>query len=465
MAKQHKITFHGAAQEVTGSCHLLETGGHRYLMDCGIRQGEQSESQDFAFDPASITAVILSHAHLDHSGMLPRLVRGGFSGPIHCTPGTQRLLRILLEDAVNLYLRDLEYDNLRRERAGKEPLLPLYGRDDVEKTLELVETLDYGQSKSLAAGVVLRYHDAGHILGSAIVELHLGEGDARKTLVFSGDLGNPDTSLMPDPTPLKQADIVLMEGTYGDRDHRSFQDTIQQFEGILTDALASGGNVLIPAFAVGRTQELLFQLGVLYHEGKLHGWQVFLDSPMGGAVTDVYDQMRGHWHAKDRELMQKYRSRSLREFLPSLTITSSVEESMLLNKIKSGAIIIAGSGMCTGGRIRHHFKHRLWQKNTHVLFVGYQAEGTLGRILVNGVKKLKLFGQEILVRARIHTLGGFSAHAGQRQLLDWAAAFETGPRFYLVHGETDALTVLAETLWREYQIEATVAVRGTGVPF
>ncbi len=465
MTKPHKITFHGAAQEVTGSCHLLETGGKRYLLDCGIHQGEQSEQQDFAFDPASIHAVVLSHAHLDHSGMLPRLVRGGFSGPIYCTPGSERLLKILLEDAVSLYLRDLEYDNLRRERAGKEPLLPMYERVDVENTLELVEPQDYGQPLIIEKGVELRFHDAGHILGSAIVELVLGEGGERKTLVFSGDLGNPDTSLMPDPTRLKKADIVLMEGTYGDRNHRSFDDTIAEFEEILKVAAENGGNLLIPAFAVGRTQELLFQLGILYHQGKLHGWQVFLDSPMGGAVTEVYDRMRHDWHAKDRELMQKFSSRSLKEFLPSLTITASVEESMLINKVKSGAIIIAGSGMCTGGRIRHHFKHRLWQKNTHVLFVGYQAQGTLGRILVNGVKKLKLFGQELLVRAQIHTLGGFSAHAGQRQLLDWAAAFETDPRFFLVHGEPEALKALAEVLWREHQIEATVAVRGSGVHF
>ena len=465
MTKRHKITFHGAAQEVTGSCHLLETGGKRYLLDCGINQGEQSEQQEFAFDPASIDAVILSHAHLDHSGMLPRLVKGGFKGPIYATPGTERLLKILLEDAVNLYLRDLEYDNLRRQRAGKEPQLPLYEKRDVDRTLDLVVPHDYGEPLQVEKGIQLRYYDAGHILGSAIVELVLGEGDECKTLVFSGDLGNPDTSLMPDPTKLKKADLVLMEGTYGDRDHRSFEDTIAEFEDILNQAAERGGNLLIPAFAVGRTQELLFQLGILYHKGRLNGWQVFLDSPMGEAVTEVYDRMRSHWHAKDRALMQSYASRTLKEFLPCLTITASVEESMQLNRIKSGAIIIAGSGMCTGGRIRHHFKQRLWQKNTHVLFVGYQAQGTLGRILVNGVKNIKLFGQELLVRAQIHTLGGFSAHAGQSQLLDWAAAFESQPRFFLVHGEPKALVTLAEALWREHQIEATVAVKGAGVLF
>lgn len=464
-SKTHQLTFFGAAQEVTGSCHLLETDGRRYLLDCGIYQGEQTEEQTFAFDPASIHAVVLSHAHLDHSGMLPRLVRDGFTGPVYCTEGTARILPILLQDALSLYLRDLEYDNLRRQRAGLPPLLPLYERPDVERVLELCIPIAYEQSFAVSSNVALRFFNAGHILGSAIVELQLGPEIPRKTLVFSGDLGNPDTSLMPSPTRLTQADVVLLEGTYGDRNHRSYEASLVELENILAEAAADRGTVLLPAFAVGRTQELLFQLGVLYHQGKLKGWQVFLDSPMGGAVTDVYDAMRHDWHPADRARMQAYQSKTLREFLPCLTITSSMEESMSINRIRSGAIIIAGSGMCTGGRIRHHFKHRLWQDNTHLLFVGYQAQGTLGRILVNGVKKVKLFGQEIMVRAKVHTLGGFSAHAGQSELLAWAVAFKNQPRFYLVHGEPRALEALAQALWQAHQIEAIVATRGAGVHF
>lgn len=463
--KTHQLNFLGAAQEVTGSCHLMETAGKRYLLDCGILQGEEGEDQKFDFDPAAIDAVILSHAHLDHSGRLPRLVRGGFRGSIHCTEGTARLLPILLKDALSLYLRDLDYENLRRERAGHEPLRPEYDDLDVERTLDLCEPVNYGVTQAVGPGLKLVFHDAGHILGSAIVELHMGQGDTARTLVFSGDLGNPDTSLMPEPTQLRHADVVVMEGTYGDRNHRSFDDTIVEFEQVLAQAAADGGNILIPAFAIGRTQELLFQLGLMYHQGKLNGWRVYLDSPMGGAVTEVYDQMRQDWHARDRALMSEYRSRTLSEFLPCLTITASVEESIALNRVKNGAIIIAGSGMCTGGRIRHHFKHRLWQKNTHVVFVGFQAQGTLGRILVNGVKKIKLFGQEIMVRAKIHTLGGFSAHAGQQQLLNWAAAFTSNPRFYLVHGEPEALQTLAKALWSQHRIEAVVATRGSGVHF
>ncbi|WP_111643097.1 MBL fold metallo-hydrolase RNA specificity domain-containing protein [Marinimicrobium alkaliphilum] len=463
--KPHKITFLGAAQQVTGSCHLLETGGERYLLDCGMLQGEPSEQPGFTFKPASIDAVILSHAHLDHSGLLPQLVREGFGGAIYCTPGTQRLLKILLEDAAGLYLRDLEYDNLRRERAGKPLLEARYTREDVAEVLNRCEAIPYGELTRVSDQLQLTFYDAGHILGASVVELGVGPGNQRKTLVFSGDLGNPETSLMRDPTRLEKADVVLMEGTYGDRDHRGFAETVAELEQVLTEARASKGNVLIPAFAVGRTQELLFQLGHLYQQGKLDGWQVFVDSPMAKAVTEVYEDFRSTWDRDDRALLAKYKSRTLKDFLPCLSVTESVDESIQINRIKNGAIIIAGSGMCTGGRIRHHFKHRLWKANTHVVFAGFQARGTLGRMLVDGAKLIKLFGQEVYVRAQIHTIGGFSAHAGQSELLAWAGSFVNKPKFYLVHGEEKALDTLAEALWEHTRIEATVAAKGATVHF
>lgn len=459
---EHRVTFYGAAQEVTGSCHLLESGGRRYLLDCGMHQGEDRAEDDFAFDAAGIDAVILSHAHLDHSGRLPLLVRRGFAGTIYCTTGTYALLKILLEDAVGLYLRDLEYKNLRRKRAGKPLLRPAYEQKDVARVLRLCQTLDYRETFAVSDECQLTFFDAGHILGSSIVRLRLGRGEAAKTLVFSGDLGNPETSLMNDPETLDEADLVLLEGTYGNRDHRSFSETVAEFEQVLEDAKADNGSILIPSFAVGRTQEVLFQLGQLYHQGKLQGWQVFLDSPMAHAVTEVYDRLREQWNVEDSEVMRRYRGETLAKFLPCLRITESVEESMAINRIKSGAIVIAGSGMCTGGRIRHHLKHRLWRSNTHLVFIGYQARGTLGRILVDGVKNIKMFGQEFYVKAQIHTLGGFSAHAGKTQLVDWACAFKNRPRFYLVHGEPEPLQALTEAL-RARQLDVTPAEKGSTV--
>lgn len=465
-----QVTFLGAAREVTGSCHLLEANGMRILLDCGLQQGADSERRqaeaDFPFDiePAAMDAVILSHGHLDHSGMLPRLVHEGFRGPIYCTPGTRSLLHILLMDSFNLYIRDLEYENLRRERAGRKPLQPLYVERDVKRVIELCDCFEYGQRHNIGDGITLTLHDAGHILGSSIVELKMSSAGKSRTLVFSGDLGNDSTSLMNDPEVVEQADLVLMESTYGDRNHRSFEDTMAEFEQILQKVQQERGNILIPAFAVGRTQELIFQLGKLYHQGKLQNWLVFLDSPMGSAVTDVYSHSMRHLDPEDTALLKKYKSRSLTDFLPCLSVTESVEDSMAINRIKSGAIIIAGSGMCTGGRIRHHFKHRLWHSNTHIIFTGYQAQGTLGRILIHKPRTVKLFGQTIAVKAQVHTLGGFSAHADQGQLLDWAQQFRNKPAFYLVHGEDMALTALQEELTQR-KINAAIAEPGSSIRF
>ncbi len=465
-----QVTFYGAARTVTGSCHLVEANGRRILLDCGLQQGEKSEKRQienafpFNFEPSSIDTVILSHAHLDHSGMLPRLVHEGFNGAIHCTPGTKNLLHILLMDSLHLYLKDLEYENLRRARAGKKPLTPLYEERDVKRVFDLCERCDYCQQRDIGDGITMSLHDAGHILGSSIVELKINHENKIHTLVFSGDLGNDHISLMNNPVQVNHADIVLLESTYGDRNHRSFDDTLIEFEKILQQAQHDRGNILIPAFAVGRTQELIFQLGKLYHQGKLKNWLVFLDSPMGSAVTDIYSHSQHRLDAEDMALLKKYKSRSLTDFLPCLSITESVEDSMAINRIKSGAIIIAGSGMCTGGRIRHHLKHRLWQTNTHILFTGYQANGTLGRILVNKARTVKLFGQPIAVRAKIHTLGGFSAHADQNQLLGWAMQFNNKPHFCLVHGEENSLTALQQELVNRKR-DVTIADLGSTVRF
>lgn len=458
------IKFLGAAQEVTGSCHLLHSASFgQILLDCGMHQGgdavERLPEEWFGFKPAELDAVILSHAHLDHSGLLPKLVHDGFRGPICCTPATAELLSIMLRDAAGLYERDLERENRQRQRRGLPMLSPEYTLADVESVLRACDTTPYGEAFTIG-GASVTFFDAGHILGSAITEIRFTEQGREKTLVFSGDLGKRNAVLMNDPTTLSQADVVLMEGTYGNRNHRSLEDTVTQFEEILRDAWRRGGNVIIPAFAVGRTQELMFYIGLLAHQGKLDDWQVILDSPMAIAITHIYDRWLAELDAADIRPLRESDKNSLRKFIPRLHLSATVEQSMAINKIQRGAIIIAGSGMCTGGRIRHHIKQRVWDKHNTLMFVGFQARGTLGRVLVDGAKRIRLFGEEYVVSARIETLGGFSAHAGQSELMEWIGNFTTQPRVALVHGESEALDALAEKLWQDRHIKAEAPVQG-----
>ncbi|MBZ2189769.1 MBL fold metallo-hydrolase [Alcanivorax sp. JB21] len=457
------ITSLGAAREVTGSCHLLETAGRRILLDCGMHQGGDAvrrlQGEAFAFRPRDIDAVVLSHAHLDHAGLLPLLVSEGFSGPIYTTPATRNLLAIMLEDAVGLYLRDLEAANTRRRRAGSRLLKPRYDHSDVLEVLKLCQPLSWHAEAEIAEGLHLAFIDAGHILGSAIVCLRRA-GSAPWRLVFSGDIGASDRVLMREPEVPDTADLVLMEGTYGNRDHRSQDATIAELEEVVAQAGRDGGNILMPAFAVGRTQELLFHLGCLYHRGLLNGWHVFLDSPMAIEVTRLYDQWLDALDADDQQMMRHFGARALGQFLPCFTPTASVDDSMQINRVERGAIIIAGSGMCNGGRIRHHLKHRLWQERNHIVFAGFQARGTLGRQLVDGAEHVRMFGQRYAVGARIHTLGGFSAHAGRTELIRWAEGIGGRPALRLVHGENEALESLAEVL-RERGHNVSIAEPGS----
>ena len=434
-----------------------------------MRQGGMIEwrdaQSDFEFDPAGIDMVVLSHGHLDHSGALPKLVHAGFKGPVYCTSGTQQLLKVLLEDSFKLYKHDLNWRNKRRARSGGEKLEPIYTAQDVEDTLDLCRSHRYNTAFQIAKGIDLQFFDAGHILGSAIIELKVDDGGRRQTLVFSGDLGNPDTSLMPDPTVLQHADLLLLESTYGDRNHRNQAETLTEFREVVGLATKQDGCILIPAFAVGRTQELLFQLGCMYQDGHLNGWRVFLDSPMAAAVTEIYDRCLHQLDKKDIAFMKANGGMSLREFLPILTICESVEESMQINELESKAIIIAGSGMCTGGRIRHNFKQRIWRDNTHILFVGFQAEGTLGRRLVEGAEKVRFFHQEYVVAATIHTIGGFSAHAGQDDLIEWASHFQSDVRICLVHGERRAVVELRNQIKARLGHDAEIAVEGASTYF
>ncbi len=450
-----KLTFYGAIEGVTGSMYLLETQRSRVLLDCGLFQGRRQEEEanlePLPFHSHKLDAVVLSHAHLDHSGRLPLLIKEGYQQPIYMTWPTCDLIDVLLKDAASLQERDVEWENKRLRRAGKDEIEPLYTREDVEDTLTYCEGVNYHERITVAEDVEIRFLDAGHILGSAIVEVYIHENGDERKLVFSGDLGNSQAALLRDPEVVDSADVVLLESTYGDREHRSMEATLQEFDEVIETASANGGNILIPSFAVGRTQEMLFRLGELYQEGKLKHQVVYLDSPMAIAVTEIYHRYQNVYNAEDKAAIRNHShksssaERSLHTFLPVLRYSNTTEESIALNQIASGAIFIAGSGMCNGGRIRHHLKHNLWRKQSHVIFVGFQAMGTPGRALVDGAKTFKVAGEEVVVRASIHTMGGFSAHAGQRQLLDWLDAFTAKkPRVYLVHGEEDAKLALQQ---------------------
>ncbi|MDD5267034.1 MAG: MBL fold metallo-hydrolase [Methylococcales bacterium] len=437
------LTFFGATGQVTGSCYLLETGSHRLLLDCGLFQGsketEKQNAEDFPFDPVSIDAVVLSHAHLDHCGRLPKLVKEGFKGPVFLTEASYPLLELMLMDAVHLQLRDTEWENKRLERAGKELLEPLYEVEDVEKLLKLRQPIAYSEENEILAGISVSFHEAGHILGSSIVRLRIKDQDEVKTLVFSGDLGNPNSPLLRDPTVLTEADILLLESTYGDRDHKPLENTLDELRETLEEAAESGGNVIIPAFAVGRTQDLIYWLGKIQRQGGLPQQQIYLDSPMAISASEIYADNANLFNIDDPEFT-KVAPQGWHAWLHGLIYSQTPEESMAVNRIAGGSIIIAGSGMCNGGRIRHHLKYNLWRRNAHIIIAGFQAEGTLGRMIVDGKKKyLKILGSEIKVEAKIHTLGALSAHADQSQLLKWASHFkEPKPRLYLIHGEKTA---------------------------
>jgi metallo-beta-lactamase family protein len=464
-----KLTFYGATEGVTGSAYLLETGGAAILLECGLFQGSREEekgnTEPFPFTVKKLDAVVLSHAHLDHSGRLPKLIADGYNGPLYMTYPTAELLEIMLKDAASLQQRDTEWENKRRRRAGKKEIDPLYTIDDVETTLALCDGSAYGHRREIVAGVEVCFRDAGHILGSSIVEIFINEGGTEKKLVFSGDLGNSCAALLRDPEIVEDADVLLLESTYGDRNHRPMDDTLDEFENIIAEASENGGNIMIPSFAVGRTQEIIFRLGELYQKGQLRHQAVYLDSPMAIAVTEVYHRYQNIYNHEDINTIRQGKTGSLHTFLPVLRYSTSTEESMALNKIEAGAIIIAGSGMCTGGRIRHHFKHNLWRRNAHVVIVGYQAIGTPGRALVDGAKTFRIGGDEIAVYATIHTLGGFSAHASQSQLLDWINHFKKPhPKLYLIHGEAETKLTFQSYL-SQHGWSADIPQQGESISF
>ncbi|MGI9237174.1 MAG: MBL fold metallo-hydrolase RNA specificity domain-containing protein [Woeseiaceae bacterium] len=452
------LTFLGATGEVTGSLYLIQAGPFRVLLECGLVQGgEENEARNhdpFPFSVDEIDAVILSHAHIDHSGRLPLLAKRGYEGPVFVQNATKALCEIMWPDSGYLNEKEAEWKNRKRQRKGKPLVRPLYTLEDAEESLKLLRGVAYGDELTVLPGLALRFFDAGHILGSAIVEITYTDGGNSRTLAFSGDLGYRDAPVMDPPAALPQADTVLLESTYGDRLHRPFDETIEELTAVFEAAHAARGNILIPAFTVGRTQDLLYLMAENYDRWRLDEWQIYLDSPMAIEATAVYSEYRHLYGVKlfgpDSNLPE------LRNFHQTLT----PEDSMRINEIESGAIVIAGSGMCSGGRILHHLKNNAWRPECHLVIVGFQAYGTLGRRLVEGAETIRLFGEEVRVRCQLHTIGGLSAHGDQADLIAWYDAFQNRPPVYLVHGESDAQLALIRKMRADLDAPVFIAERG-----
>jgi metallo-beta-lactamase family protein len=446
------FTSYGAAGTVTGSCHYVQAGETNLLIDCGMFQGDDAahNQEPFTFNPASIDYLILTHAHIDHIGRLPKLIKEGFTGKIIATKATLDILPIMLTDCANVLAE--EYDKCRRKalRAGEEEKLcePIFFKED----LALIGTIKkykaaYTTPIPLSDALEITLYNAGHIMGSAFVLLEYREGEERKRIIFSGDLGGDERLILDPPTLPPDADAIVLESTYGDRTHRDLKGSVEEFKNVITETLEHGGNVIIPSFALERTQEILWMLHRMSDNGVLPPCQVFLDSPLALKATRFY--ARYPMHLATPLATHALQSGHTPFSFPQLERCSTKKRSIMINRLQEGAIIIAGSGMCNGGRILHHLKHRLWNKKNAVIFVGYQAKGTLGRQIVDGAEQIYIYGDKIKVNASIHTIGGFSAHAGQDDLTEWAKACKGVKQLFLVHGEKEKQQIFRHHLMRQ----------------
>ena len=458
-----KITPLGAAGgEVTGSCYHVETDQSRILVDCGLFQGgrktEALNRSPLGDEARHLDAVLLTHAHLDHVGRLPLLIRSGYRGPILATQATIELAGLVLHDAAKIQAQDAERRNRHLQRAGDPPQAPLYTQEDVEAALRLFQPIPYGKRFPVADGIEAIYLEAGHMLGSASIQLWVTENGKTKVVVFSGDLGPRGVPILKDSESFSEADLVFLESTYGDRDHRSRESTVAEFTGIVQAAVREKGKILVPTFAIGRAQGLIHMLACLMEEKSIPSFPVYLDSPMAIEASRIYIQ---HPELYDDDLLEYLRGRPFSTDFTNVIMTASAEESKRINEQPGPLLVLAGSGMCNAGRILHHLRNNLWQPGSHVLIVGYQGHGTLGRQLVDGEKVVSIFGEKIAVRAQIHTLGGFSAHAGQSDLLKWFEPMAAKrPRVALVHGEDPQRRALAQRLSERHEIHAHLPLMG-----
>lgn len=451
-----KIQFIGAAQEVTGSCTLLEVGGRYYLVDCGMEQGiDVFQNVPLPISPARVDAVFLTHAHIDHSGMLPRLYKDGFRGVIYSTEMTARLSDIMLRDSAHIQMTEAAWKNKRAERAGEEAQAPNYTLEDAEEAIKLFRGLAYGERYTVSAGVDIRFTDIGHLLGSAAIELWLREGAVEKKIVFSGDVGNTDQPIIKDPSYVKETDYLVLESTYGSRDHDKGRETVETLAEYIDRALLRGGNVIIPSFAVGRTQELLYAIREIKQKGlcKAGDFPVYVDSPLAVEATEIFSSCPSECFDDETVALIEAGVDPIR--FSGLRLSVTVEDSKRINESYEPKVIISASGMCEAGRIRHHLKHHLWGSRNLILFVGYQAEGTLGRTLLEGAETVRLFGEDIAVRAEICSLKGTSGHADRTGLINWLCGFNRKPAIvFLNHGNEESIESLGGELRdRGYAVE------------
>ena len=455
------LSFLGAAEMVTGSNYLLKTNKHNILIDCGLFQGnkemEKLNFKDFPYDPADIDILLLTHAHIDHSGRIPKLVKDGFNGRIISTKATFDLSEVMLLDSAKIQEYDAEWENKKRKRSGLEPIEPLYTTEDAEQSFKYFETYLYGQKIDINGEISFKFRDAGHILGSSILEIWVTEDEKTIKLVFSGDLGMPGRPIIGEPEYIDYADYLIMESTYGDRNHPPLKENAGKLIEIIKKTVLRGGSVIIPSFAVGRTQGLIYELNHYYEYNEVEEYMkipVYIDSPMAVTATEVFQKNSGVFNSKTQDLILKGDNPFRFE---NLKYIKSTEESIALNKADYPKVIISASGMATAGRIRHHLKHNLWNPKNSLVFVGYQAEGSLGRILLDGVKKVKLLGEEIDVALEIYDLEGFSAHADQGFMIKWLSQFKNKPqKVFVVHGEKEVAEIFSKVIKEKFGFETII---------
>jgi len=454
-----KVEFLGGVRTVTGSATLFEKGALKWLVDCGMFQGgkeiEKNNDHTGPYHPRDLSYILLTHAHIDHSGLIPKLVRDGFRGKVVCTKATLDLCEVLLKDSGHIQEMEAEWQNRKRRRSGKEGTSPLYTVKDAERSLRYFFPVPYNEIISLDNGLKVRFQDAGHILGSAIIELWIGEGGVEKKLVFSGDLGNSGQPIVRDPAWVREADLLWLESTYGNRLHKSREATVEELLKVVQEAITHQAKVIIPAFAVERTQDIIYTLSHFLREDLIPSIPIYIDSPLAISATEIFKKNSDCFDQETEEVLLRGENPL---DLPNVIYTKTTEESKAINESEGAGIIISASGMCDSGRIKHHLKHHLWREKSHIVFIGYQGEGTIGRRIVDGAKSIRLFGETVAVKAQIHTLGGFSAHADQKGLLEWLSHFENPQlEVFVVHGEEKVSMELSRLIGERLHLK-------TGVP-